>query len=157
MTTEQPFNLPITFRPRKGMGQDIAVRWDRTGWPGGTARRDLERYYEALRRGLNSVSLTEEEALAIVDACNGTLWSPHSVPFLWAEVADAIRLGGLATKWQLDGPTLVSKLQSLHYCQCLAIVDAAERWWLLPPEQHNRDGLIAVGLLPAGHEQPERA
>ena len=29
----------------------------------------------------------------------------------------------------MDGPALVEKFTALSYCEKLAIVDAAERWW----------------------------
>lgn len=110
------------------------------------AKRDLERYYEALRRELATVRLSRDEALLICDACNGTLFEPHSVPLLWAEIDEAIRAAGLAQKWGVDGEALVTNLRDLSYAQALAVVDAVERFWRLEVTDFD-PALRAVGLL----------
>lgn len=93
--------------------------------------KSLDRYFYALdsaRRVLRQ-RLSEGEQGLILDALNGTLFSePFSVGIVEHEVADAIA-DGYAEKWQVDGPALVEKLTALSYCEKLAIVDAAERWW----------------------------
>ena len=93
--------------------------------------RSLDRYFYAIaaaRRGLRS-RFSEEEQGLILDVANGALFaSPCAIGFLEHEVAAAIT-DGLAEKWQVDGPALVGKLAALTYCEKLAIVDAAERWW----------------------------
>ncbi len=93
--------------------------------------KSLNRYFYALdsaRRALRQ-RLSEGEQGLILDALNGTLFSePFSVGIIEHEIADAIA-DGYAEKWQVDGPALVEKLTALSYCEKLAIVDAAERWW----------------------------
>ncbi len=111
-------------------------------------RADLERYYYALDQALRSVDLSRQEALLLCDAPNGILSEPQTMQLLWAGVEDAIRLDGLATKWEVDGPALVSKLKALDYWQALAVVDAVERAWNLLPQTTDRDEVLTtVGLV----------
>ncbi len=113
-----------------------------------TAKRDLKRYYHALGVELRSVELSEAEASLIVDALNGWYAEPYTVQLLWAEVADAIRLDGLADKWHCDGDALTAKLQSLSYSQALAVVDATERFWIRNEAGESlAEQLRAVGLI----------
>ena len=41
-----------------------------------------------------------------------------------------IQLDGLAKQWEVDGDGLLAKLRALTPTQALAVIDAAERWWL---------------------------
>lgn len=94
--------------------------------------RDLARLYDLYRHELAEaeLKLTPGEASLIVDVLNGTLITQAShAGFLWAEVADGIKLDGLAEKWNVGGEALVKRLQGLRLAQCLALVDAAERYW----------------------------
>ena len=97
-----------------------------------TIRRDLRRYYELMRAELKTIELTRNEAMAVMDACNG-LWLEDlpnlSYSLIWAEVEDAIRLDGLDKKWEIDGPALVEKLRSLTRTQTAALADAITRFW----------------------------
>jgi hypothetical protein len=108
------------------------------------AKRDLERYYDALRRALQAFS--EPEASLIVDACKAWLVEPHSAPLLWAEVDDAIRGDGLAVKWGVDGSALVARLRALTPFEALAVCDAAERFWR-HPEIPTEENLRRVALV----------
>jgi len=102
----------------------------------GIINRDLERYYTVLDRALRTVSLTENEALLIVDVLNGSILDTLSVRMLWAGVEDAINLDKVDEKWGINGAALVEKLRSLGEIQCLAVVDAAERFWA---DEDNRN------------------
>jgi hypothetical protein len=95
-----------------------------------TVQECLGRYFYALQQTLKSIDLSEQEWMLVRDACNGTLWERHTIPFLWGGVEDAIKLDGLDRKWEVDGAALVGKLRALTYWQSLAVVDAVERWWL---------------------------
>lgn len=115
---------------------------------GSIARRELEQHFFALRASLGEVTLTEGEASLIVDALNGILMEPYTMGLLWAQIADAVEMNGDDRKWQVDGPALVEKLRGLTYCQALAVVDAARRWWNLEGEARTiPEGLRAVGLV----------
>jgi len=109
-----------------------------------TIAKSLDRYFYALaaaRRGLRSRFSAGEQGL-LLDVLNGALFAaPCAAGFLEHEVAVAVIDGG-AEKWQVDGPALIKKLKALHYCEKLALIDAAERWW-------NR---VARGEQPAAGE-----
>ena len=112
------------------------------------AKRDVERYYFLLKQALPAFSYGE--AALMVDAMNGTIFEPHTVRLLWAEVADAIQLDHLDTKWQqedstLDGAALIEKLRGLSLVECMAVADAIERFWSNPNPM--RDRLREVGLI----------
>lgn len=111
-----------------------------------TAKRDLGRYYDALRRELKlaAATLTRGEKLALCDVSNGTLWDSLSAGYLWAEVADADP--AQLAQWGVDQDALVAKLRALTPTQSLALVDALERWWLLPEVTDHDESLRAVGL-----------
>lgn len=91
------------------------------------ARRDLERFYDLLRRTLQTVDLTASEASAICDANNGTFWDRFSYKMIWANVADS---AGLGEKWGVDQAALVKKMMAWDHSQCLAVIDAVERFWV---------------------------
>jgi hypothetical protein len=124
------------------------------------------RYRVLLAAELASCRFTEPEAALLCDACRGTRWEAHRVPWLWVEVADALDaddLAGaadvLAVKWQLAGHgrtdaehfearvRLISKLRALTPGQAYAVVDAVERFWADPHPLGER--LHAVGLVRA--------
>lgn len=113
------------------------------------AHRDAERYYALLAETLKTVTLTEAEAMLLCDALNGVLAAepPAVARLLWAQVEDAVRLDGLAEKWGVNGIALVGELKSYSFAQCLAVIDAAERWWKLPDQSDRAATLKAVGLV----------
>ena len=92
--------------------------------------RDLDRYYYMLSRALPSLRrlLSTDEVALLCDALNGTLWHAQTMPFLPAQIADALQFG-LAEKWEVDGSALVTKLAQLDLLQVFALVDAIERFW----------------------------
>lgn len=93
-------------------------------------QQHLGRYLEALRRARAELrpQLSGPELALLCDVCNGTLFEPHAIPLLYAEIEDSLS-DGYAAKWEVDGPGLVAKLRGLSYIQQAAIVDAVERWW----------------------------
>lgn len=94
-----------------------------------TIARDLSRLYDLYRHALREVPLTTGEACLICDVLNGTLMDASSAAALWAEVADGVRLDRLDEKWGVDGDALIARLKGLDRLTCLALVDAAERFW----------------------------
>ena len=122
------------------------------------AARDLERYYAVLAAELRRLDLTRDEAMLVLDSLNGVLHeTPESAAtMLWASVSDSIELDGLDRKWGVDGAALITKLRALSVAGALALIDAAERWWVLagaaqegggavPAEEVDR--LRVVGLM----------
>lgn len=104
---------------------------DDAGNLSGVAIRDLARLYSMYRLALEDTGLTVAEALVICEALTDREMQPDSAADLWAVVEEACAKDGLHTDWELEdyGP-LVKKLKSLSSLHCMAIVDAAERFWL---------------------------
>lgn len=119
-------SAPVQFRD-KGVEAQLEARAGERSSPGLIAQRDLQRYYWLLEASLPSLS--EAEWKLINDACDGVIYDTTSARLLWAGIDDAIRLDGLADKWQVDGPVLVNKLRNLSAAQVLAVIDQAERFW----------------------------
>jgi hypothetical protein len=143
---------PVSFRPG-GLSASLDARGERNE----VARRDLARYYATLQRELSTLHLSEREASLIVDALNGCAVDETTAPLLWANVDDAIMRDGLDEKWGLtvrrpDGlpdaekaGLLVMRLRELRPGQCMALLDAVERFWRDPNPLH--DALVRVGLI----------
>jgi hypothetical protein len=98
------------------------------------AKRDLERYYEVLRKSLPKFSVGE--ASLLVDALNGCQFEPYSISMLWANVSDAVK-EGYGKKWEVDGSAFVERLRAFSYAECMATVDAVERFWSGPYRQEG--------------------
>lgn len=115
---------PVAFRDQP-LEAELDARGDSRGL---TAKRDLERYYHILSRGLALAAgmLSPAEALAIVDTLNGTWMDAANSHLVWAEVEDN---EGLGARHGIDQAVLVDKLRALPTHAQLAIVDAAERYW----------------------------
>ena len=99
---------------------------------GTVARECLERYQVLLAHGLQeirSLGLTEGEALQIMDALNGVLYTPQTAHLVWADLAD--RLG--------DEHSLTQKIRSLSPAGRFALVDVSERFW-----QGDREALREI-------------
>lgn len=111
------------------------------------ARRDLERYYSILKR--STPLFSENEAMLLADALNGTLFDVQTAHFLWASISDALCDGTLAKKWKVDGNALVQRIQSLSYAEILACIDSIERVWNTTGYRYERleDRLHSVGII----------
>jgi hypothetical protein len=155
-----PLAPRVQFRAGDGLAEQLAARADRAVSLGLVAKRDLARYYALLERELTRIRLSEPEASLIVDAYNGTFWEPHTAPLLWADIDDAIRYDGLDQKWGVDGADLFARLRALAPFALLALVDAAERYWVAAgagDQRSNADLLRAVGLVRSGLRRGEDA
>lgn len=95
-------------------------------------RRDLERLYTLYERSLTQMDLTVDECCLIVDVLNGTISDANTAHLLWAQVEDGCVLDKVDAKWNVDGKKLIEKLKNYNEIQCLAIIDAAERFWNNP-------------------------
>lgn len=150
----------IHFRAGDLLAALAARTGPRQGTLSGAARRDLDRYYRMLHLALSSarLRLTVAEASLVVDVLNGTLTEPHTASLLYAEVAEALE-DGVAEKWGVDGPGLVTRLQALTAFEALALADAAERFWLIIQRTPGADrvtALRAVGLVPETNRDEPR-
>jgi hypothetical protein len=136
----------IQFRPGP-LEVPLAARADASTSPAQIVQRDLSRYYEALALALGSVTLSSNEAGALVDLLNGTLISLPTAQLLAAELEDGLE-DGLAQKWEFDGPDLLARVAGWSLIQRLAVCDAVERFWAAGYTiEHTADRLVAVGLV----------
>lgn len=96
----------------------------------GVISRDLERYYDALRRGRADLRdrLSKAEISAIIDNFKDQSLLEHfATRLIYARVADMIELNGIDEKWGIDGKNMVEKLRGLSFIESCALVDAIER------------------------------
>lgn len=138
---EYPDNL-VQFRATPAIMAQIAAR-QFTYSRGLTAARDLARYYYLLEQELPTITLTEAEALLIVDVLHAADYEPHTMKYIWAEVADA---GQAFAQYGVSSTTLIPKLRALTPAQQFAIADAVERFWIDTPTA-TAERLREVGLL----------
>lgn len=128
----------VSFYIRETIAEELRTRGDNRS---AVINRDIERLYTLYKKALKEVPLSDNEACLIVDALNGSLMDAYSARMLWASIEDAINLDGLATKWEVDGSTLVEKLKKLTDIQALALVDAVERFWQECPQGDIRENV----------------
>jgi hypothetical protein len=105
------------------------AKLDERGSRSSVINRDLDRLYTLYSRALRRIGLTIDEACLIVDVLNGTIRDTRSALMFSFGVKDAIELDGLDEKWNVDGRALIEKLSTLDEISCMAVVDAAERYW----------------------------
>lgn len=104
-------------------------------------RAALQRYYELCRRHFAALGLSRQELALCCDALNG-VWldadtdqAASHLAVLWAGVADAIQVSGLAKKHGVTDPSgLVTRLRNASYGDIVALVDFVERFWADDPE-----------------------
>lgn len=137
----------VAFRPI-GITEELTARMKEGDSAGTVAREALERYFALLGRTLSGIKhrFTVAELCLLADAANGVLFQASSIPLYHAEVEDAIKLGGIDGKWQVDGASLVAKLKNLSNAEMFALVDALERWWI-ERRDATVDGFATVGLV----------
>lgn len=142
---------PIAFRSVE-LGAALATRTAPGESLGLTAKRDLGRYYAQLdaarTRAVQGAMLTTDEVRFIVAVTKGKTWDAGKPHMLWAEVADADPT--LAIEHGVNSVNVERRLRVLSHFELLAILDACERFWLLPERQRaSMDfALRLVGLLP---------
>lgn len=109
---------------------------------------DLSRYYRLLAevRPALRERFSRAELALILDACNGWMMDVASPSYLWVEVADAIRLNGIDTKWEVADPgDLIQRVRALSGLESIALADAIARWWhAVGDGDHTRDPARAL-------------
>lgn len=93
------------------------------------AQDAIERYLETCRRELATVALDERSWNLLRDAWSSTRWTADAIQLVDHQIVDAIRLDGLAEKWDVDGTRLVETIRTWSYAQRVAVVDEVERWF----------------------------
>jgi hypothetical protein len=135
MEKKNPNSYPrVMFRLNKELKPFLTERTQEKQSLEQVVRRDLERYYEMLRRSLPTFSMSE--ARLICNALNGNIIRPESVHLIWAEVSDTLE-EGIIDEDGVDGPALVKRLRALTPFECMAVADAVERAWNSPTYRVN--------------------
>jgi hypothetical protein len=107
---------------------------------------EAARYYAVLNDSLRDLDFTEGEACLLVDVLHSFVPTEVSYRHIDISVADAIRLDGVATKWNVDAEALIRKLTELSPGHRMAIIDAVERFNDLSNVQDLRQQVRVVGL-----------
>jgi len=138
---------PVSLRLPKTVLDEIARRVqpaggddDREYLRSDVIRAALQRYYETCRRHLKALGLSRRELALCCDALNGVWLTADTdsgaaqLAIVWAGIADAIKLEGLADKHGVTDPAaLIAKLQQASYADLVALVDLVERFWADDP------------------------
>lgn len=104
--------------------------------------RDLDRLYSIYRECLLDVKLTPNEALLVCEALAAWEGDSNAAKMLYSFIYDTIRNESLRDKWDVDGRQLVDKLRNLPLSHCLAIIDAAGRFFETAPTRENHLDII---------------
>jgi len=82
-----------------------------------------------------------QELLLMLDVCNGLVLTPGMAgQHLPADVSDGIALDGLAEKWEIDGPALLSKLHPLSIFQLHCLEVWCRAFW----EQSGGENAVGI-------------
>jgi len=114
--------------------------------------RDLKRYYALLKQSLSELSFSINEAGLICDALKDYKLEDNldRVETILPQIHAAIQRNHLDQKWTVNSEILANKLKALSPCQTLALVDAAEQFWIRrqsSPNETIQEILLEVGLL----------
>lgn len=77
-------------------------------------------------------SLTEGEWSFLCDMLNGTVIEENTGDYLWADIAEAGKLNGLAEKWGVDSDDLSSRVRTMRAAARFAILEVVTRFWQNP-------------------------
>lgn len=123
----------VKFRTGTGSELELALdeRVERQSDYSRIAKRDLNRYYLLLPYLLPRFS--EQEAVLLVNALNGTRLETERADKIWSEVEDE---------------QLSAKLKAFSFPECMAVLDAVERFWKGPYcKDDTLERLKSVGLV----------
>lgn len=154
MDKKTPNDYPqVKFRTGKDLEAELSSRSDEQSDSAYSriAKRDLDRYYALLRLSLPRFS--EEEALILVNALNGAKYEPEMAHRLYVDVQEYLEEsneGYHSEPVSNDVRTLVLRVKAMSHLECMAIIDAAERFWQgayhKKPEE-VRQHLLETGLV----------
>jgi hypothetical protein len=117
----------------------------------GVVNAVADRYLEIVRRSCPVLSVPEWSL--IFDSLNG-VWAQDSaalyVGALAHGISDSIALDRLDQKWGVDGAALLRALNDCTFCQLVAVVDAAERFWAASDRSGDVRDQVAAIVGPAG-------
>lgn len=116
------------------------------------AREDLMRYYALLANKAREMQnlFTLGEIMLMCDACNGTIFEPHTLGLLRLNIEDSISYDATDRKWEIDGAELLEKLGALSLEGTATLVDVIERFWAGvsqgKPMAHEAETFADLGL-----------
>lgn len=146
----------VKFRTGKDLEVQLASRSDEQTDReySRVAKRDLDRYYSLLANAIPRFS--EEEVLILVNVLNGAKYEPQMAHRLYVDVLEYLEESNEDYHSQAvsdDVRTLVLRVKAMSTIECMAIIDAAERFWQgtyhKEPEEVKRK-LKEVGLIKKG-------
>lgn len=124
----------VKFRPGAGssLEKELAARSEQAAdiALSQVAKRDLERLYTLYRLSLPTFS--ESEAIVIVNALNGAkAVQPELAHRLYVDVQESLEESeSYHVVDDVQHRALIARLRGLSRFECIAIYDAAERFWL---------------------------
>lgn len=150
MDKKTPNDYPqVKFRTGKDLEAELASRSEEMtdSAYSRVAKRDLERYYAMMAR--DAPVFSEDEALVLVNALNGAKYQPELVHRLYIDVQEYLEEN---EEYRLSGNvlTLVLRLKEMKVLECMAVIDAVEKFWSgeyhKTPEE-TQQALRTVGLI----------
>lgn len=152
MNKKTPNDYPqVKFRTGKDLEAEFASRSDEQSDSvfSRIAKRDLERYYTLLPGSLPT--FTEGEAIILVNALNGAKYpQPEQACRLYVDVQEYLEESEAYSQKPVndDAPALVFRVKEMSPIECMAIIDAAERFWSGAYHQFDiHERLKKVGLI----------
>ena len=132
----------VKIVPDENLEKQLLARGESDTWPE-IAVRDLNRLYSLYQEALADAALTVEEAILICEVLNETELDHNNAHGLGAAVADICKRTNRHKDWDIeDYQPLVEKLQACSQLQCVAIIDAAERFWI--SSDYGAEGIYGV-------------
>lgn len=126
----------------ENLEKELLARGEFATWPD-IATRDLNRLYGLYRAALADAALTVEEAILICEVLNESELDYDGATNIGAAVAEVCMRTNRHREWDIeDYQPLVQKLQACSLLQCLAILDAADQFWI--SSDYGAEGIYGV-------------
>lgn len=141
--TTVPYTM-VSFRPTPEVESELAARASSVGT---AAKIAVGRYFAILAASRRAFSFTRDEATALARAFRDFELNEQTIDLLHARLEIQFdRRGAEAT---VDPRRLIERVRRLTTPQKIALVDAIERYWRVPPETPEEivDRLSVVGLI----------
>lgn len=132
----------VRLVPDENLEKELLARGEFATWPD-IATRDLNRLYALYRAALADAALTVEEAILICEVLNESELDYDCATNIGTVVAEVCMRTNRHRDWDIeDYQPLVEKLQSCSQLQCLAIIDAADQFWI--SSDYGAEGIYGV-------------
>ncbi len=132
----------VQLVPDENLEKEFQARGELATWPD-IAARDLNRLYALYKVALADAAFTVEEAILICEVLNEAELDYDSATNMGTTVAEVCLRTNRHRDWDIeDYQPLVEKLQSCSKLQCLAILDAADQFWI--SSDYGAEGIYGV-------------